>query len=111
MIYLANSFSLKMLDKNVPTITLDVSPTTIEEVKEYTNRYLFVSLIGHEGTAQLFTELLGVSVPVNRTTYTMGHKDILLVGLPSGGRLPEGKVLNKEELESLQVEWFIVQQH
>lgn len=46
----------------------------------------FVSAVGHEGTAQLLTDLLGV-IPIQ-----LKEGDKLLVALPQG-RLPEGKVL------------------
>ncbi|HOQ51904.1 MAG TPA: DUF1874 domain-containing protein [Candidatus Atribacteria bacterium] len=107
MNYLANAFSLKMLEKDASRTTIDVFPVTIKEVKELLTTP-FISIIGHEGTAQLFTELLGVYVEVNRVSYEMKNGDTLVVGLPSGGRLPEGKVLSKEELEALQLDWFIV---
>lgn len=32
--------------------------------------------------------------------------DTLIVGLPSGGRLPEGKILSKDEMGVM--DWFIV---
>ena len=110
MICLANAFSLKMLEKDNPRITVDIFPTTIEEVREIVQKYLFKSLVGHEGTADVFSQLLGVGVEVNRVSYTLTEQDTLIVGLPSGGRLPEGKVLTKEELEALPIDWFIIKQ-
>jgi len=109
MIYLANAFSLKMLNNAKPKATLDIFPVSLDDVKEIVSQFPFTSIIGHEGTAQLFSELLGVSIEVNRVSYTFNGEDTLIVGLPSGGRLPEGKVLSKEELEEIKLDWFIVQ--
>jgi len=107
VIYLANAFSLKMVGKERTVI--DIFPSSLEEVREIVSQFPFESIIGHEGTAQVMSSLLGVEVKVNRVTFTMKDGDTLIVGLPSGGRLPEGKVLSREELESIQLDWFIVQ--
>lgn len=109
MIYLANAFSLKMIRREDSRTVLDIFPTTLENVKEIVNQSPFISIVGHDGTAQIFSELLGVEVEVNRVSYLMDDEDTLIVGLPSGGRLPEGKVLSKEELEAIQLDWYIVQ--
>ena len=108
MIVIGNAFSLKMLPRE-DISRLVVIPTSLEDVREILSQFPFMSIIGHEGNAQLLSDLLGVEVPVNRETFTLTSEDTLLVGMPSGGRLPEGKVLSKEELEALQLDWFIVQ--
>ena len=108
MVIIGNAFSLKMLPKeNISRLV--VIPTSLEDVKGIVQQFPFKSIIGHEGNAELFSQLLGVEVEVNRVSFTLGHEDTLIVGIPSGGRLPEGKVLSKEELEAIQLDWFIVQ--
>jgi len=107
MIVLGNAFSLKMLPRE-KTSKLTVIPSSQEEVKGIVQQFPFKSIIGHEGNAQLLSDLLGVKVPVNRETFTLTSEVTLLVGMPSGGRLPEGRVLSKEELEVIQLDWFIV---
>ena len=108
MIVLGNAFSLKMLSKESIN-RLVVIPTSLEDVREILSQFPFMSIIGHEGNAELFSQLLGVNVEVNRVSFTLSNEDTLIVGLPSGGRLPEGKILSKEELEAIQLDWFIVQ--
>jgi len=56
-----------------------------------------VSAIGHKATAEYFSALLGVEVPVKRRGVIMetGDKAIVLRCL---ARLPEGKVLSLEEM-------------
>ena len=108
MVIIGNAFSLKMLPKeNISRLV--VIPTSLEDVREILSQFPFMSIIGHEGNAELFSQLLGVNVEVNRVSFTLSNEDTLIVGLPSGGRLPEGRVLSKEELEALQLDWFIVQ--
>ena len=108
MVIIGNAFSLKMLSRE-DISRLVVIPTSLEDVKGIVHQFPFKSIIGHEGNAELFSQLLGVEVPVNRVSFTLSNEDTLIVGLPSGWRLPEGKILNKEELEALQLDWFIVQ--
>jgi hypothetical protein len=60
----------------------------------------FTSAIGHDGTAQFLTSLLGLDVPVNRVAVTMQPGDQALV-LRLQTRLPEGAVLSDEQLATL----------
>jgi len=72
----------------------------IEELKKG-----FESAVGHEGTAKLISQLSGVEVPVERKTifFELGDEGIHFF---LKERLPEGKVLTKEELERLPF-WFV----
>jgi hypothetical protein len=67
----------------------------------------FLSAIGHEGTAKFLSELLEVNVPSNRTAIKMekGDKAVVFRLLQ---RLPEGKVLSREELESVPYEFGLL---
>jgi len=107
MIILASSFSLKMLDKESPRATLDVFPVSLEDVQACIKDLPFKSIVGHPATARVFSELLDVPVEVNRVSYTIKSGDTLVVGLPSGERLPEGKILGEDEMGVM--DWFIVQ--
>jgi len=60
----------------------------------------FVSAVGHEGTAQVLSQLLGVKVPVSRIQIRMNVGDKALV-FRILTRLPEGKILTEEELKKL----------
>ena len=94
--YLSNAFSLSML--TVPSATLRVERVTREvfcsEAKEA------VSAVGHPATAQVISQICGFPIQANRVTITMKPGDVLLV-FQIMERLPEGKVLSKEEVESL----------
>src|SRR5207253_134920 len=63
----------------------------------------FTSAIGHAGSAEFLSALLGVDVPVNRVAIAMQPGDRALV-LRLQGRLPEGAVLSREELVAVPCE-------
>ncbi|MHB1592311.1 MAG: YddF family protein [Sulfuricella sp.] len=63
----------------------------------------FVSAVGHEASASFFAALLGIEVPCNRISVSMQPGDSALV-LRLNARLPEGKVLNAEEMKAVNFE-------
>ncbi len=64
----------------------------------------FQSAIGHQSTAEILTELLGVTVPVNRIEYKQEIGDIAIV-FKLKGRPQEGKILNRAEIEAIGYEF------
>lgn len=65
----------------------------------------YLSAIGHASTAEILSELLGVEIPMNRVEY---RQPISGTGADDGaivfklrGRPEEGKILNREEIESI----------
>ncbi|HHJ12809.1 MAG TPA: DUF1874 domain-containing protein [Gammaproteobacteria bacterium] len=60
----------------------------------------FVSAIGHEATARLLAEVLGVEVPVARIRASLAPGDAAIV-LRLRERLPEGTVLDAAALRAL----------
>jgi len=103
--YLANAFSLGMLPSE-PLVTLTVEEISVERTKEELSKG-FTSVIGHPDTAKLLTELLDVNVPANRIAIKLNHGDSVIV-FQLLTRLPEGKVLTKEELEKLPYKFYKV---
>lgn len=67
----------------------------------------FVSAVGHESTAAIMSELLGVQVPVNRIQVVPVPGDKLLC-FKLKRRTPEGVVLSKEEIKQLGYEWVLM---
>lgn len=57
----------------------------------------YLSAIGHGASADFLSTLLGCEVPINRIAVTMAPGDAALV-LRLKERLPEGKVLDAQEL-------------
>lgn len=91
MLYIANAFSLQMLDT---TKRADYRLSIIPLLPDYAARMLkelpFVSAIGHNDTAAVVSTMLGVDVPQNRINIALQDEDILLVAQIIGGRRPEG---------------------
>jgi hypothetical protein len=78
---------------SLETISLEFARTLVEN-------YNFISAIGHDSTAQILTELLGVDIPVNRIQFEQEAGQTALV-FKLNGRPPEGKILTKEEIEEI----------
>lgn len=84
-IFLGNAFSLQMLDCNVQH-NITVCPASIEDVKKTD----FESVIGHQDTAAVVSNLLGKEASCHRASIHLDAGDILYVAQVTGGRLPEG---------------------
>lgn len=67
----------------------------------------FTSAIGHQGAADFLSSLLGVTVPVDRARIEMGPGDHALV-VRILERMPEGKVLTQEEMQSVRYELAVL---
>jgi hypothetical protein len=65
----------------------------------------FISAVGHEATAKLLTELLGIEIPYNRIQVKMTHFDRALHFVLKE-RIPEGKILTLDELK--QIGYYLV---
>ena len=98
VLYITNAFSLNML-KNPSEATIHISEIDIEQVKELLSGE-FISAIGHESTAKVLSELLGVEIKPNRIQIKVEYGDDLVV-FQLMTRIPEGKVLSVEELQQL----------
>lgn len=82
-------------DYSLHTITLDKAR---ELVQEYGGQ--LDSAIGHDATAKVMTDLLGVNVPVNRQMFSQQVGQQALV-FKLHGRLPEGRILTVDEIEAI----------
>jgi hypothetical protein len=82
------------------------SRISLEEVKSLLQED-FTSAIGHEGTATLMTRLTGVEIPTNRIAVKMQAGDEAIV-FRVLTRLPEGKVLSEEELQTVPYEFGLL---
>jgi hypothetical protein len=71
---------------------------------------VYTSAVGHESTACIMAELLGVQVPLNRIQVTPVPGDRLLC-FKLKQRAPEGVVLSVEEIEELGYEWVLMTYH
>lgn len=88
MVKFANAFSLSMLG-DVTTTRLIVRKLSKEEVKLILGQG-FESYIGHQDTANVLSNELGLDVPCNGGMLLLGKNDVVIVAQYMGGRLPEG---------------------
>ena len=87
-IYLSNAFSLSMI-AHLGHCDLDVN-TNICNYQQMVEDLKPTSIVGHQDTANLFSNILCMDVPMNRVSVTLEKGDILIVGQYTGPRLPEG---------------------
>lgn len=104
---------IKILNAFTPAMVDLPATVRFEEVAEGTARVLvavseLVSCVGHQGAADLYAAKLGTSVPMNRVNTKLAPGETALLGQYSGPRLPEGKVLSKEEFDAAGVRWMLV---
>lgn len=99
MLYLANAFSLQMLKNLRTTQHIEVTPISKDMVIEALKNNTFVSCIGHVDTANVLTEVLGLTIDMNRVNVSLTKDDTLIVAQLIGGRLPEGCVTLPEGFE------------
>lgn len=73
---------------------------TLEQAKELVSTSTLDSAVGHQSTANIMTELLGVEIPMNRQMFVQekGQKSLVF---KLNGRPEEGKILTREEIETI----------
>lgn len=84
-IFLGNAFSLQMLNLQ-KQVKILVTPVSSNEVADAD----FESVVGHQDTAAVLTDMLRRPVACNRTSVRLQAGDVLFVAQVTGGRLPEG---------------------
>ena len=77
-----------------------ISDITIEEARNLICTNGFISAIGHESTAEVMSELLGMDIPMNRIDFQQqaGQKAVVF---KLNKRPPEGVILCKDEIEAV----------
>lgn len=81
-----------------------------EKISEFLMKHSsFVSAVGHDSTAALYSEVLGVEVVRNRIQVTPRMSDVIIAGLftPSR-RLKEGEIYSEEEILQMPINWVVV---
>jgi hypothetical protein len=104
MKYLSNAFSVGML-KSL-NANLKLTEIAVEKVSDLYATGEFVSVVGHQDTANLFTEQLGIPVSFNRATVKLEAGDQLILGQYIGPRLPEGTTVLPE---GSRIAWAILE--
>lgn len=82
-------------------------PLALDDARRLVREQPWRSAVGHEATAAMIGELLGIVCPVNRIEYEQGCGECALV-FKLARRGPEGRILSREEIEASGVRWGIL---
>jgi hypothetical protein len=99
-IYVLNTLVIPIDFERNERVTVKIRKASVEEVRRLLQSNQFVSAVGHQATAVLLTQLLGVEVPMNRITIKAKPGD-KLVHFVLRERIPEGRVLTLDKLKLL----------
>ena len=101
----------KLYILNAPILTAEGSyrlkKISVNEARKLLNKYDFISAIGHQSTAEIISEILGIEIPFNRISIQMNRGDIAIV-FKLKARPPEGKILTKEEIEEIGFDLYLL---
>ena len=106
MLYVLNTLIVPINFSEYPSITVTFKRVTVTEAKQLVASQPFVSAVGHEATAKVLSQLLGVNIPFNRVTVFMQPGD-RAIHFFLKTRIPEGKILSEDELRSLDF-WLVL---
>lgn len=105
MVLLLNAFSANMLEKFPETVNF--SELSLEEAKALL-AVGFESAVGHQATAQILTERLGLLVEAKRVNVTLRPGDSAVLAQVRLPRLEEGQVLTVEQVAVAPVSFLLV---
>lgn len=83
-------------------------PLTVDEAREIVQYNPTESHVGHQATADSMATLLGVPVQMNRSPYSQTQPGQKAICLKVKGRIEEGRILTREELEAIGYEFFLL---
>lgn len=86
----------------------EVRDISVDEFKALIATRPFKSYIGHVGTAEVLSEMLGQSVPMNREAFKQ-QVGQLAVALTLKGRAPEGSIFDYEMVQKIGYELKTIQ--
>jgi hypothetical protein len=69
----------------------------------------FESAIGHEATAKVLSERLGIEIPARRVDVALSRGDQAMLALLEVPRLTEGEILTVNEVAKLLIEYYLVE--
>lgn len=80
---------------------------SVDKAKSLIKERGFLSAIGHESTATILSTLFEEDIPVNRI-FAIQEVDQDAIVMKVNGRIEEGRILNKEELEAIGFEFKLL---
>ena len=103
---ITNAFSLGMVlgNETLRMVEIPVEQAVSIIIEAQVDGEDFVSAVGHEDTARVFSNLLGQRIEKNRVNVKLGEDfEQMLVGQLTGGRLPEGATVLPPDYS---IKWF-----
>ncbi len=99
---ISNAFSVNMLEKDEKLSFKKINDKGAKKlVKRCIKRGIeILSIVGHESTAKVLSEILGVEIKANRIVYKMKEGDVILATVISF-RPEEGKIYDENSLKDL----------
>jgi len=85
-----------------------VSDISVEEARKMVNENDVISAVGHESTAEIITELLGVEIPMNRIQFHQAPGQLAIV-FKLNVRPQEGYILNRQEITDVGYSFKLLQ--
>lgn len=80
--------------------TYVVKDIDVSTARKYIEQLGFISAIGHEATAEIMSELMGQTIPMNRIQFYQQVGQVAIV-FKLNERPEEGIILDKEEIKSV----------
>jgi hypothetical protein len=105
VVYILNTLIVPIDFDKFSEARIKLKKISVEEAKEVLANG-FVSAVGHEATAKLLSQLLGIQIPVERRTIFMKPGD-RAIHFFLKARLPEGVILDEEQLRRLDY-WLVL---
>jgi len=106
MLYILNTLVVPINFDVMNEAVVELKRISVEEAKKIVSKAKWESAVGHEGSAIILSELLGVKIPVERKSVFLKRRDKGLHFFLKK-RLPEGAVLSTEELRKLDF-WLVL---
>jgi hypothetical protein len=104
-VYILNTLIVPVNFDEAAEAKVKLRRITVEEARQILSSG-FVSAVGHEATAKLLSQLLGIQIPMERRTIFMKPGD-KAIHFFLKTRLPEGTILGEEELKKLDF-WLVL---
>ena len=80
--------------------TFSLKSIALSDAQKLTQENDILSAVGHQSTAEILTELLGIEILVNRIQFEQEEGQQVLV-FKLNGRPPEGKIFTREDIETI----------
>jgi len=98
-VYLFNTVAVPIDFDEWDEVKIVLRRITVQEARDLMKEG-FISAVGHESTAKILSQILGIDVPCERRTVFMEPGDIGIHFFLKS-RVPEGRVLTEEEMKDL----------